>query len=161
MLESIQYLNFLGAKYLVFVFSRSLKIRELSFAQFVYFLRKVCLFFKFLCDKIYNYVLFDVILNFYYNWKINTYSSKSIQTSSLVSRKQEGTKSSYFAPRWHDSLPKIWIWKNHLSFYSKSIRRWHQKHHCNQDYLKLHDFHWLGICKRCKKIKMSGEIYIM
>ena len=37
----------LGAKYLVFVSSRSLKTRELSFAQFVYFLRKKCLFFNF------------------------------------------------------------------------------------------------------------------
>ena len=37
----------LGAKYLVFVSCLSLKIRVLSFAQFVYFLRKVCLFFNF------------------------------------------------------------------------------------------------------------------
>ena len=37
----------LGAKYLVFVSSRSLKMRELSFAQFSNFLRKVCLFFNF------------------------------------------------------------------------------------------------------------------
>ena len=36
-----------GGKYLVFVSSRSVKMRELSFAQFVYFLRKVCLFFNF------------------------------------------------------------------------------------------------------------------
>ena len=35
------------AKYLVFVSIRSLKMRELSFAQFVYFLREVCLFFNF------------------------------------------------------------------------------------------------------------------
>ena len=37
----------LGAKYLVFVSSRSVKLRELSFAQFVYFWGKVCLFFNF------------------------------------------------------------------------------------------------------------------
>ena len=37
----------LGAKYLVLVSSHSLKTRELSFAQFVYFLRIVCLFFNF------------------------------------------------------------------------------------------------------------------
>ena len=37
----------LGAKYLVFVSSRSLKTRELSFAQFVYFWGEVCLFFNF------------------------------------------------------------------------------------------------------------------
>ena len=36
-----------GAKYLFFVSSRSVKTRELTFAQFVYFLRKVCLFFNF------------------------------------------------------------------------------------------------------------------
>ena len=34
----------LGAKYLVFVSSRSGKLRELSFAQIVYYLGKVCLF---------------------------------------------------------------------------------------------------------------------
>ena len=33
-----------GVKYLVFVSSRSVKTRELSFAQFVYFLRKVSIF---------------------------------------------------------------------------------------------------------------------
>ena len=37
----------LGAKYLLFVSSRSVKLRELSFAQFVYFWGKVCLFFNF------------------------------------------------------------------------------------------------------------------
>ena len=37
----------LGAKYLVFISSRSVKTRKLSFAQFVYFLRKVCIFFSF------------------------------------------------------------------------------------------------------------------
>ena len=36
----------LGAKYLVFVSSRSVKLRELSLAQFVYFLGKVRLFFN-------------------------------------------------------------------------------------------------------------------
>ena len=36
-----------GAKYLLFVSSRSVKLRELSSAQFVYFLGKVCLFFNF------------------------------------------------------------------------------------------------------------------
>ena len=36
-----------GAKYLFFVSSHVLKTRELSFAQFVYFLREVCLFFNF------------------------------------------------------------------------------------------------------------------
>ena len=59
---------YLGAKYLVFVSSCSVKLRELSFAQFVYFLRKVCLFFNFIIqklnDEIHNYVLFDIIVNF-------------------------------------------------------------------------------------------------
>ena len=38
-----------GAKYLSFFSSRSLKMREkyISFAQFVYFLREVCLLFNF------------------------------------------------------------------------------------------------------------------
>ena len=39
--------NVYVAKYFVFVSSRSVKLRELSFAQFVDFLRKVCLFFNF------------------------------------------------------------------------------------------------------------------
>jgi hypothetical protein len=39
--------NHLDAKYLVFVSSRFLKTRELSFAQFGNFLRKVCLFLNF------------------------------------------------------------------------------------------------------------------
>ena len=38
---------YLGAKYLVIVSSRSLKMREFSFAQFDNFLRKMCLFFNF------------------------------------------------------------------------------------------------------------------
>ena len=37
----------LGVKYLVFVSSRSVKLRELSFAQFEDFLWKLCLFFNF------------------------------------------------------------------------------------------------------------------
>ena len=37
----------IGGKYLVFVSSHSVKMRELSFAQFVYFLGNVCLFFNF------------------------------------------------------------------------------------------------------------------
>ena len=36
-----------GAKYLVFVSSHFLKTIELTFAQFLYFLRAVCLFFNF------------------------------------------------------------------------------------------------------------------
>ena len=40
----------IGAKYLGFFSSRSLKTREkyISFAQFVYFLREVCLFYNFI-----------------------------------------------------------------------------------------------------------------
>ena len=56
--------------------------RELSFAQFVYFLRKVCVcFFQFLNDKIHNYVKKTLlwILSFK-NWKVNTLPSKNIQT---------------------------------------------------------------------------------
>jgi hypothetical protein len=40
-------MQLIGAKYLVFVSSRSVKTRELSFAQSLYFLRKVYLFFNF------------------------------------------------------------------------------------------------------------------
>ena len=40
----LSLLRYMGAKYLVFVSSRSLKTRELSFAQFVHFLREVFIF---------------------------------------------------------------------------------------------------------------------
>ena len=53
-----------GAKYLVFVSSRSVKMRELSFAQFVDFLMKVFLFFNFLNEKNHNYVKQNIIVNF-------------------------------------------------------------------------------------------------
>ena len=45
----VQSAGVLGAKYLFFFSSRSLKKREkyISFAQFVYFLREVCLLFNF------------------------------------------------------------------------------------------------------------------
>ena len=45
-LEGFFELSHLGAKYLVFVSSCSVKMRELSFAQFIYFWGKVCLFFN-------------------------------------------------------------------------------------------------------------------
>ena len=45
-IERLKMKKNIGAKYLVFVSSCSLKTRELSLAQFVYFLRKVCLFFN-------------------------------------------------------------------------------------------------------------------
>ena len=51
-----------GVKYLFFVSSRSLKTREPGFAQFVYFLREVSLFFNF--QKL----------------KSNTLPSKNVQT---------------------------------------------------------------------------------
>jgi hypothetical protein len=57
----------LGAKYLVFVSSRSLKTRELSFAQFGNFLRlfeESVFIFQFLNDKIHNYVKQNIIVNF-------------------------------------------------------------------------------------------------
>ena len=40
-------MQLIGAIYLVFVYSRSVKTTELSFAQFVYFLRKVSFFLNF------------------------------------------------------------------------------------------------------------------
>jgi hypothetical protein len=55
--------GYLGAKYLVVVSSHFVKMRELRFAEFVNFLRKVGLFFLFLNDKIHNYILFDIIVN--------------------------------------------------------------------------------------------------
>jgi hypothetical protein len=57
----------LGAKYLVFVSSRSLKTRELSFALFGNFLRlfeESVFVFQFLNDKIHNYVKQNIIVNF-------------------------------------------------------------------------------------------------
>ena len=60
LMENVSATSNQGAKYLVFVSSCSVKTRELSFAQFLYFLRKVGQFLK---DKIYNYVLFDIFVN--------------------------------------------------------------------------------------------------
>jgi hypothetical protein len=57
----------LGAKYLVFVSSRSLKTRELRFALFGNFLRlfeESVFVFQFLNDKIHNYVKQNIIVNF-------------------------------------------------------------------------------------------------
>ena len=54
---------YFGAKYLVFVSSRSFKMRELSFAQFAYFLGQVFIF-QFLNDKIHNYVKQNITVNF-------------------------------------------------------------------------------------------------
>ena len=57
----------LGAKYLVFVSSHSLKTREFSFAQFGNFLRlfeESVFIFQFLNDKIHNYVKQNIIVNF-------------------------------------------------------------------------------------------------
>ena len=69
-------LKFLGAKYI----SRFLKMRELSFAQFVYFLRKVSLFFNFIIQKLKNKHTF---LKKYTNWA---------KLSSLILTDQEETK---------------------------------------------------------------------
>ena len=45
--NSVESLKLFLYSYLVLVSSRSVKTRELSFAQFVYILRKVCIFFNF------------------------------------------------------------------------------------------------------------------
>ena len=86
----------LGAKYLVFVSSCSLKTRELRFALFGNFLRlfeESVFVFQFLNDKIHNYVLFDII---WYTF-LKKYTSWA-KLSSLVLREQEETKTKYFAP---------------------------------------------------------------
>jgi hypothetical protein len=86
----------LGAKYLVFVSSRSLKTRDLSFGQFGNFLN----------DKIYSYVLFNIIVNFVIQKLKNKHTflkkpqkvAKLSKLSSLVLREREETKTKYFAP---------------------------------------------------------------
>ena len=67
--------SLLGAN-LVFVSSRSLKTRELSFAQFGNFLRKVCLFFN-----------FDIIVNFIIQKLKNkhTFLKKPLKVATLLS----------------------------------------------------------------------------
>ena len=59
-----------GAKYLVFFSSRSLKTREkcISFAQFVYFLREVCLLFNFWMIKFTIMFFFDI----HHAWNFST-----------------------------------------------------------------------------------------
>ena len=69
-------IDFLGPKCLVFFSSHSLKTRKkyISFAQFVYFLREVCLLRNF-------WMIFDIIVNLIIqNWKVNALPSKNIQT---------------------------------------------------------------------------------
>ena len=69
-------LNHIGAKYLVFVTSRSVKMRGSSAFSVWIILRKVCLF---LIDKMHNYVKHNITVNFIIQkLKINTFSSKSI-----------------------------------------------------------------------------------
>ena len=66
----------LGAKYLVFVSSCSVKMRELSFPQFVYFLRKVCLFFNFwMIEFTIVFCLTRFWILSFKNWKMNTIST--------------------------------------------------------------------------------------
>ena len=54
----------LGTKYLVFFYSRSVKMRVSSAFSVCIFLRKVCLIFNFLNDKMHNYVKQNIILHF-------------------------------------------------------------------------------------------------
>ena len=55
-----------GAKYLIIFSSCSLKMTEkyISFSQFVYFLREVCLLFNFWMKKFTIMFFFDIIVNF-------------------------------------------------------------------------------------------------
>ena len=76
--------------------SKSGKLAFLSFEE-------SGLFFKFLSDKSYNYVLFDIIVNFFIQKLKNkhTYLKKYTiweKLSSLILRKQEDQRTKYFAP---------------------------------------------------------------
>ena len=89
----------------------------ISFAQFVYFFREVCLIFnfwivrliQFILSERQHYNLFPVFKpSSFKNWKLNTLPSKNVQTEpnllgktnhfSLILREQEEKKSKYFAP---------------------------------------------------------------
>ena len=65
-----------GGKYLVFVSSRSVKMRD-YLSQFEYFLRKVCLFFNFwMIECTIKFCLTHLCILSFKNWKNNTLSSK-------------------------------------------------------------------------------------
>ena len=75
----LHLLNRQGAKYLVFVSSRSVKMRELSFAQFVYFLKKVCLFFNFwMIEFTVMFCLTWLWILSFKNWKIRTHFPQKV-----------------------------------------------------------------------------------
>ena len=87
---------------MVFVPSHSVKMRELSFAQFVDFFGKECLIFWFLNDKIHNYVKQNIIVNFIIQKLKNKHTSLKKYTnwaklSSLILTEREETKTRYFA----------------------------------------------------------------
>ena len=92
---------------ILIVFFRSLKTRELSFAQFGNFLRLLeesVFIFQFLNDKIHNYVKQNIIVNFSIQKLKNkhTFLKKLpnwAKLSSLVLREREETITRYFTPK--------------------------------------------------------------
>ena len=104
-----------GGKYLGFFSSRSLKTREkyISFAQFVYFLREVCLLYNFWIMKLKSK---HSSLKKYTNWAKLIYFS-------LILREQEEKNPKYFAPS--SSVMVIgWTssWKYNIQFIWGTLR---------------------------------------
>jgi hypothetical protein len=117
----------LGVKHLVFVSSRSLKTRELSFAQFCNFLRKVCLFFNFWMIK-FKIMSKNIIVNFikklknkhtslkkytkvclFFNFWMTKYAFMSKKRIYMTWPTFESTRklSADAKPKWHVTWPTI------------------------------------------------------
>ena len=81
--------------------------------------------FQFLNDKIYNYVLFDIIVDFIIQKLKNKHTSLKKYTnraklSSLVLREQEETKTRYFAPMAQASSART----QHLDFKGQNMKKY-------------------------------------
>ena len=63
-LPTISKIPDLGGKYLVFLSSRSVKMRGFSAFSVCIFFEESVFIFQFLNDKMHNYVLFDIIVHF-------------------------------------------------------------------------------------------------
>ena len=76
-----------GGKYLVFLSSRSVQMRDSSAFSVCTFFEESVFIFQFLNDKIHTYGLFNTFVHFLFkNRKINTFSSKLRELSSLGER---------------------------------------------------------------------------
>ena len=131
--------------------------RELSFAQFVYLLRNVCLFFTFWMIKCtIMFCLMHLYVLLFKNWKINTLFSKIIQTKAKSSHfdKTRGYKNQKFptrVPNLELSGSKLQLWilshfDTYTSFYSiLTLIGWEKQLHSH--HTQIFAPAGIGMCK--------------